>query len=125
MPKKSKIKIYYAHPRSVYNTPVEERDIKLLEQLGYEVVNPNNPKTAKEYLKKRDFEVFFKMIDECTVMAYRSLPDGRITAGVALEVEYAGDIKMPCFELHQQLKSRRMTADETREYLDDVGVDIE
>ncbi len=34
------MKIYYAHPMSLYGTLQEKRDIETLKALGFEVVNP-------------------------------------------------------------------------------------
>lgn len=37
------MRVYYAHCIALYGTPQEARDLLLLEMLGFEVVNPNDP----------------------------------------------------------------------------------
>lgn len=41
-------KVYYAHSLHLYNTPQEKRDIELLEKLGFEVLNPNQPEIQEK-----------------------------------------------------------------------------
>lgn len=35
--------VYYAHCIAIYNTLQESRDVSLLEDVGFTVINPNNP----------------------------------------------------------------------------------
>jgi len=110
-----KKKVYYAHCMSIDNTPQEKRDIVLLESLGFEVVNPNDPKHQKGYHK---MDYFIKLSSKCDILAFRGLPDGRIPAGVAAEISsFTGCI----IELPSSLHCRRMSVEEIREYLMEVG----
>jgi len=111
-----KLKCYYAHCLAIYNTYQEERDVKLLESLGFEVVNPN----SSEYQKKYETEgmLFFKeLAQKCNVIAFRALPSGEIPAGVAGEI----DCGLPIIELPSGISRRKLSVEQTREYLREVG----
>lgn len=43
------MKVYYARPISIYNTKQDERDIQLLEAIGFEVNNPNKAELVERY----------------------------------------------------------------------------
>tara|TARA_R110000772_G_C13310332_1_gene440566 strand:- start:5716 stop:6135 length:420 start_codon:yes stop_codon:yes gene_type:complete len=132
-------KVYYAHFQGIYNTLQEERDIQLLESLGFDVVNPNRPqiiaevrhelrllKDAKESYKDviymQMFEtVFFTRVRDCEVFAFRALPDGRIPGGVYMELEVAQKANKIIIELPSGTFSRQMGKEDTREYLKEIG----
>lgn len=65
--------------------------------------------------------VFKPLVRNADLVAFRSLPDGRISAGVAKELAWAQEAQKPVFELPNLLASRIMTVNETREYLTLVG----
>ena len=116
--------IYYAHSLHIYNTPQEERDIKLLADLGFEVVNPNNPKTQEEYNEwcktvedAARMKFFDWMVGKCLFLAFRRHIDGKIPSGVMYEIEYAEMRGIPVFELPTILPSHKLTVEETRAYL--------
>jgi hypothetical protein len=124
-------KVYYAHFMGIYNTLQEQRDIATLEALDLEVVNPNRPgmneqfELAKiahnnDYIKAFD-SIFGKLVRECDVFAFRSLPDGRIPGGVAVELNTAKANNKLIIELPSATLSRQMNGEETREYLRDMG----
>lgn len=126
-------KCYYAHFMGIYDTPQEQRDIKTLENLGLEVLNPNTPqtqneckigfknvKTDKEY-NKAFGKIFFKKIADCEVFAFRALPDGRISGGVYKELQEAQRLNKIIIELPCGTFSRGMGKEDTREYLRDIG----
>lgn len=118
-----KLKVYYAHSMHLYNTVQEKRDIELLEQLGYEVVNPNSQKTSDDILKLKNDKIenymdyFRKLILECDVLAYRAHVDLKIPAGVWKEIGYAKEASKLIFELPTILRSRELSVEETRDYL--------
>lgn len=65
---------------------------------------------------------YFKPLAQgCDVLAFRALPDGRIPAGVAKEIEWAAEIGIPIIELPSSLKGRQLSVELTREYLREVG----
>ena len=127
-------KVYYAHFMGIYNTPQETRDVSTLEQLGFDVLNPNQSVVQSEvdYYKKHyedDDDAYMKMFDtvffsrvrECEVFAFRGLPDGSIPGGVAMELEVAKEegkliIELPCGTI-----KRSLDGESTREYLRDIG----
>ncbi len=129
-------KVYYAHSQALYNTPQEERDVDLLETLGFEVVNPNSPEIQKLYQEWRDslhsismgkMHIFKKVIDGCDALAFRAHPSGGIPAGVAKEIEMAqgqymdGGISIPVFELPRMLGERVLSVEATRAWLQEIG----
>lgn len=111
-----------------YNSTREEMDVKILEALGFKVINPNQEKHQKgciEYGEKNGsdkvMEYFRNLVDDCDIVAFRSIPDGRLLSGVAYEVNHAIESKKIIIELPSTLKSRMMTYPETKEYLIDLG----
>lgn len=125
-----KIKIYYAHPMTTYNSRIEREDILLLTSLGFDVLNPNDPihekgcnQYALEHGKSRVMEYFTNLIeDECNAVAFRALHDGRMLSGVSAEVQFADEVLgIPVIELPRQLNKRYMTYPETKDYLLETG----
>ena len=125
----NKLKCYYAHTMTSYNSTIEKQDIELLESLGFEVINPNQPKYqegCKAYTDKygwnRVMEYFENVIDEeCDIVAFRSLPNGKILSGVAAEVSYAKLNDYPIIELPCSLEQRYMDYPQTKQYLIELG----
>jgi len=118
--KRFRMKIYYAHCTSIFDTPREKRDIELLESLGFEVFNPNVPDLDKAH-NEHGIEYFRELIQGCDALAFGALPDGKIPAGVYKEIMWAVDVNLPVVELPHSLLQRGLSVDATREYLHDVG----
>lgn len=114
-------KIYYAHSMLHYGSELEHQDILLLERLGYEVINPNHPDNEAAYLKNRDFNVFFNLVSMCDVLAFRSVL-GKISAGVAKEIDFAYSKNIPVIELPTLTQDRILTIEETVKYCRPKGV---
>jgi hypothetical protein len=121
------MKAYYAHCLQLYGTIQETRDVILLSSLGFEVVNPNNTEVQEackkfEAKKENPMEYFRRFVRECDLIAFRSLYDGRIPSGVALEVSWFQEANKPVIELPSGIKSRSlMTYEQTVEYLCEIG----
>lgn len=120
------MKVYYAHSIGIYNTPQEERDLKILENLGFEVFNPNSVECDEGYreMKARTgngMGYFYHLVRSCDALVFRAHPDGTIPAGVVKEIKIAEEAGMPVFELPSSITRRSMSVDETREYLCEVG----
>jgi len=125
------VKAYYAHCKSLYETPQEARDIAMLEKLGFEVVNPNSKAVREEFERWREtyghdvsydpMDFFRGLAAECDVVVFRALPDGRISAGVAEELNAAVGKGVPVLELLRGLSWRAMSVSQTREYLCEIG----
>ena len=105
-------KCYYAHPMSIYDTAQEKRDIDLLQYLGFEVVNPNRAQYTGY-----DMDDFCNLARTCDVVAFRALPDGSITSGVAEEIKAHWAV----FELPSAISRRSLTITETLEALHESG----
>ena len=125
----TKLKCYYAHTMTSYNSTIEKQDIELLELIGFEVINPNQEKYqegCKKYAEKYGWDKvmdYFKKIikDDCNIVAFRSLPNGQILSGVSTEVKYAKTIGYPVIELPCSLEKRYMKYSETKQYLTELG----
>lgn len=107
------MKVYYAHCMTIYNTQ-EQRDVLMLQRLGFEVVNPNGKVWGMDH--------FLDIVEnEVDAVAFRALPDGSIPAGVAQEVERARACDKPVFELPTGVLRRTLTVEQTREVLKESG----
>ncbi len=116
-------KIYYAHPITLYNTPQEERDLAFLNFLWpeAEIYNPNSKHDTKKY-KEFGMQWFLDRVGDCDLVVFRSFPGGKIGAGVWSEIEYGETIcEIPVMEIPIIMESRRLTVDDTREYLNHGG----
>lgn len=123
-----KLKCYYAHCMLSYDSTIEKKDIELLEKLRFEVINPNTPEISKgcnDYVAKHGkgnvMHYFEKIVSECDVIAFRSLPDGQIPSGVAAEVKAAISWGKMVIELPCSVNKRCQEYPETKEYLTEIG----
>lgn len=127
----SKKKVYYAHSKGIYNTKQEERDIELLEELGFEVINPNTKEISDQFrycvdINRYTYEysfdlVFGTLVKESDIVAFRAQLDGLIGAGVAKEIEIAEANNKPIIELPSAIYKRIATLEQTRAYLKEIG----
>jgi len=117
-------KVYYAHPMYLYNTKQEGRDIVLLENLGFEVVNPNSEPYISEYQKcidngHHDMNYWVDLSNTCDLIAFRAYPDGTIGSGVGAEI--LRNPLIPVIELPRMLKQRVVDLEATRQFLSEIG----
>ena len=91
--------VYYAHCQAIYGTPQEDRDIALLEKLGFEVVNP-----AK--FDSDDMEFYCNL---------------GIPLGVAKELFVADEENLPIIELPNFSGKKVLDLASTRKYLQEIG----
>ncbi len=114
------MKVYYAHCIAIYNTPQEHRDLVTLAEMGFEVANPNSKESSEGY-KLEGMDYFKKFSLTCDAVVFRAMPDGRIPAGVATEVEWFREAGKPVLELPSAIIRRKLTVDETRQALLESG----
>ena len=120
-------KAYYAHCVAIYGSKQEARDIATIEALGFECVNPNTPEVAAAYqdYKQRNphdpMQYFSRFSNECDVVIFRALPEGTIPAGIEKEIGWFIAFDKPVLELPSGMTRRRLTLEQTREYLKEVG----
>lgn len=122
------VKVYYAHSMVLYGTPLEKRDIKMLESMGFEVVNPSSKVIQERFAKwTEDFPdmspmTFFKdQVKKCDAVVFRPHADGAIPAGVYEEIDIAKLHGMPVLEVPSGIHKRALSVAETREWLEQVG----
>lgn len=112
------MKVYYAHPISLYGTKQEQRDIETLKALGLEIINPSDDEKQKLYQEK-GIEAFRQFVDGADCIAFRAFHDGSIGAGVAQEIKWAEG--KPVIELPVGLTRRTLSVEATREILKESG----
>jgi hypothetical protein len=110
------MKIYYARPISLYNTKQEERDLLILTQLGFQILNPNKEELQKRY-REEGMDVFTAAVKDCDALAFRSFQDGKISAGVKKEIDAALELGKPVIELPTITSKRILSVEDTRAYL--------
>lgn len=114
------MKIFFACPVSLFNTPQEKRDIETLKALGFEVVSPNTPEGNEGY-KAEGLEYFNKLVDECDAVAFRAFVDLKVGSGIVSQVERAMLAGKPVIELPTLTNSRVLDRGETTQYLKFLG----
>jgi hypothetical protein len=117
----AKMRVYYAHPLTIYGTNQEARDIETLNKLGLDVVNPNDPAISKEYEKSHDFNIFLNLVKSCDLVAFRAFADGSISSGVAGEIAAGKSKGLAVIELPTAIQKRTLSRDQTLEYLQNSG----
>jgi len=117
-----KFLVYYAHPMYLYGKAQEDRDIEMLEQMGFIVMNPADPDYATEAeLRGNRMQYFLTLVERCDGLAFRGTPEGLITCGVAEEIKTAQNLGRPVIELPSMVKRRTLNIPDTLEYLHQVG----
>lgn len=123
-----KLKCYYAHTMVSYNSTVEEKDVELLNYLGFDVINPNiqeHRNGLDAYVlkngKQNVMQYFAEIVKNCDVVAFRSNPDGSILSGIGAELETAFDLNIPIIEMPNFSCRKFMNYPETKKYLTELG----
>jgi hypothetical protein len=114
------MKVYYAHPVSLYGKNQEKLDHTTLRLFGFEVVCPNSPACDEGY-KNHGMGFFKDIVKGCDALAFRGLPGGKIPAGVAFEIQIAKEAGLPIIELPCSLMQRTLNVEQTREALMELG----
>lgn len=114
------MKVYYARPINLYNTPQDERDIELLKSLNFDVLNPNKQELQERY-KTEGMDVFLQAVSDCDIIAFRSFPDMKISAGVKKEIDKAIELGKIIIELPTITSDRILSVEDTRAYLSYLG----
>lgn len=127
------MKVYYAHSLHLYGKPQEFRDIVLLAGIGFEVINPSSRihtdmcNTIRQKYPIYDegsaeiMKYFMGVVDECSIVAFRAHPDGKIPSGVGMEVRRGIEKGKKIIELPTLINYRFMEKAETRQYLELLG----
>jgi hypothetical protein len=116
------MKAYYARCIAIDQTPQYNRDIKLIQSLGWELVPDLTQEQKQEGYAREGMEFFLRFIrEEAEILVFRSMPSLKIGAGVFAEIQEAQKKGIPIIELPSMILSREMTIAQTREYLCEVG----
>jgi hypothetical protein len=120
-------RIYFAHPVSVYNTPLEKELIELIQYLfAVEVENPNQLHHQKGYATFKEkyknhptksgmtyfYEVVLPSCDSCVCQVYL---DGKWGAGVAHEALFFLKKNLPIWIIDPNSKKIRSLSAEEKE----------
>ena len=99
------MKMFYAHPESMYGTEQEDSDVGVMGSMGINVLNPNSPdiqsivSTMKEYATDDEIQIFvLSQIDKCEGVAFRALANG-IPPEVQAAIEKCQADKKPVIEM--------------------------
>ncbi len=114
------MKAFYSRPISLFGSKQEQRDIELIEKLGYSVIDYKTEEIQNDY-KQRGMIVFEEIVKESDILFFRSFVDLKIGSGVLKEIQMAINSDIPVFELPTLIKSRHLDVDQTREYLTYLG----
>lgn len=112
--------VYYAHCKAIYNTPQEQRDVETLKALGFEVLNPNEPKHWPNW-EEKGMEYADFLVGSSEALVFRSLPGGDIPAGIWYEINIAKKLGLPIFELPGFSFRPVLSVEHTRCYLEEIG----
>jgi hypothetical protein len=123
-----KLLCYYAHGMITYNSIIESKDLRTLNQLGLIVFNPNQKIVSEEcarYVidngKDKAMKYFEDLVKQCDIFAFRGLPDGKILSGVAAELKEAIRSGLEIIELPSLNEDRFMNYTWTKNYLIETG----
>lgn len=116
------MKIYYAHFIGIYNTSQEKRDLSLIKETfpHAEIINPNSLENEVLY-KEKGMDVFYEQIKECDLLIFRGLINGKISAGVLKEINFAKENRIGILELPSYI-NREMSVEDTRQSLIELGI---
>lgn len=96
--------VYYAHPIWFYNTDRERADVTIIKQIG-NVLSPNAPEHETAYQARKasggkGMGYFLEdVLPTCSACAFRADTDGKISSGVALEVQWFFEHGRPVYEV--------------------------
>lgn len=108
--------IYYAHCMDIYGTDQENEDICMLQDMGFEVVNPSEPEWAEGW-KRFGMNFAGNLLANCHALAFRRAKNGKIPGGVAIEIDIAKNSNIPVIELPDFEHAETMNHEESRAYL--------
>ena len=94
-------KLYFAHPRATYNTPIEKTAQAILRKEFPElmVITPNQD-AIQGQVEKIGFDIFFQIIDTCDVLVGMTFKDGKWGGGMHREGVYAEKKGKKVYELN-------------------------
>jgi len=124
-------KIYFAHPISTYGTNIEKESISILEENGFDVLNPGAKEQQDDFIifRKNNPNDYMKYFDDlvlrCDSFAYLPFRDDKIGAGIVYESDIASKNNMKIYKIDlinriiievdfDYILKNRLSVDETR-----------
>jgi len=104
---------YFARPITHYGTPQERIDIAIIELAGFECGDIKSDEVQERY-KRDGMGAFRPIVEASDALFFLAFEDGMIGKGVAREIEWAGEMGIPIFELPNNIDERTLSVDETR-----------
>jgi hypothetical protein len=92
-------KLYYAHPISDYNTPYEERMMRMLQGFSRDGMENPNQKHHQIGYEKHGMDYFLDLCSGLDGCIFDTFPGGIIGAGVAKEVQSFLDAGKPVWQV--------------------------
>lgn len=91
------MRVFLSHPISTYCSPQEDVALTTLAAAGHEVINPSDPPVQDSC--GPDMSKWAALAASADAVAFLPLPDGRIGAGMVMEIESSLSVGHPVFAL--------------------------
>ena len=113
---------FYAAPKHLVDTPQYQRDVMLINELGFQVHRATGLiEEDRAPYEAKGLDAFHEALEECEVLFFRAFPDHSIGAGVGGLIHKAVGHDIPVVELPTSISTRIRDVDETREILAECG----
>lgn len=103
------MRVFFSHPISTYCTDQEDAALETLQQAGYSVINPSDAPVQASC--GPDMTKWAALAASADALAFLPFPDGRIGAGVVMEVTSAQEAGRPLFALSPDGRAMRPVTD--------------
>lgn len=86
-----KTKVYFAHSKLIYDTPLEHRLIMIMKNAGLDVIDPNG-----DMGELSSITPYLEMVDKCDALVVHTTSKHYVGKGVYEEIKRAIAKKKPC-----------------------------
>lgn len=98
----NRLRCYFAHHVPDYGTQREADAIATISAAGFEVDNPNQPEHDAGY-RAHGMDYFLGRVATCDALAFQRFSTGEIGAGVGKEIGKAVELRMPVYEVVEDI----------------------
>lgn len=98
-----KMEVYFGHPINTYNTELESKLLKKIEEYfspDWEIENPNQKHHQEGYKKHGMGYYLEKVLSKCKAGIFLPFRDGKWGAGVFKEAERLSELNCPIFMIN-------------------------